>query len=334
MKVVLTGDWCPSTLTEKQLSLGLDVYGDCLPDFQAADLFVTNVETSLSRGSGPRKKQGPHLYTNPKYVELLKVNKKVVCCIANNHIADFGEKGMKETTVELMSNGFHVSGPYNPIGFEDLGVSILNMGEYEGGSEILWWEPSEMVLEITEWKSRGLAPIVMLHGGCEFYPYPNPRMEHEYHAFIDAGATLVVGTHTHVPMVCDYPVYYGLGGLLFNHPQVDNRGYYVTFDTETRECSITTFVLTEDGLKKQDFTDHLEALSRYDWTECWKAYSSIKYRERYKSQLRAFIEQDRDLDVLNFFQCESHRDVIMDGIRNQGYKNAEIEAWVRKVAKI
>jgi poly-gamma-glutamate synthesis protein (capsule biosynthesis protein) len=91
-----------------------------------------------------------------------------------------------------------------------------------------------VVDQVQELKSRVNATIVVCHGGVEYIPYPPPYLAAAFQRIADAGASLVVGHHPHVPQGVQIrnhvPICYSLGNFVFfQHTQLQLRkiGYFV-----------------------------------------------------------------------------------------------------------
>lgn len=75
---------------------------------------------------------------------------------------------------------------------------------------------------IQEAKQKSDFVFVIVHGGHEYYNLPSPRMQKQYRFYIDNGADVVVGHHTHcisgMEAYNGKSIYYSLGNFLFTKP--------------------------------------------------------------------------------------------------------------------
>src|SRR5690606_37654546 len=82
---------------------------------------------------------------------------------------------------------------------------------------------------IQEAKSQSDFVLVIVHGGHEYYNLPSLRMQKQYRFYIDNGADLVVGHHSHcisgMETYKNKKIYYSLGNFLFTKPSVF-KGWY------------------------------------------------------------------------------------------------------------
>ena len=94
IKIIFSGDFAPVIPVEK---ISNDHFNDISKFFETADLHITNLESPLTSCQQAIKKTGPSLKANPSSVSLLQQAKVNIACLANNHIFDYGEQGIKDT---------------------------------------------------------------------------------------------------------------------------------------------------------------------------------------------------------------------------------------------
>jgi poly-gamma-glutamate synthesis protein (capsule biosynthesis protein) len=86
--------------------------------------------------------------------------------------------------------------------------------------------------EIERAKTNADTVIVLVHGGNECSPVPSPRIIRTYRAFVDAGASTVVGTHPHVPQGYEIynnaPIFYSIGNLVLDFAKKITRSNVCT----------------------------------------------------------------------------------------------------------
>lgn len=318
MKVIITGDFYPGHINNPDKK---NVYGEFLKLFEDCDLFITNFEGSLFEGI-PRAKQGIHLYIDPKYLELLKFNGETVCCLANNHSCDYGLQGLFRTIDKLYENGISTVGAYTvkrELIIEQLYFTkdfvVINSCEDEGGNNISKFDLNNILNQFKNHADK--KKIIVLHGGNEGYPLPNPFQVEISTFLVDMGADIILWSHSHVPGAYEEyngkMIYYGLGNFLFkNH--FGDIGYFVEYDTDSNSQKIHGYKINDNGIVKYDIQPILDRLNDRDWSEAWTDFCKSKY-QKYKNWLKDFIKNDKDIDLLNFFQCESHRRVVIDAIK-------------------
>ena len=238
-----TGDVMLGRGVDKILASGQNVFINVDPLFLNADAVVVNLEDPLTTSSINYKKTVP-LKANPIYAPLLKKNNIVVACLANNHIMDYGDTGLKDTTNALKSNGINYTGAGDnldqatqPVYLNIKGrkIAILNFLDNSTFTEFL---PSEMPgatinspgyapadwniikQRIDESKQNSDITIVIFHYGNEYSTTPNPSQIELSHECIDEGADMVIGSHPHVIQKIESykgkPIFYSLGNFVFD----------------------------------------------------------------------------------------------------------------------
>ena len=91
------------------LSDGGNVFQNVKSLFKNSDGAIINLEGPFTSSSSNFKQSIP-LKANPSYAHVLKDNNIVVACLANNHIMDYGSKGLSDTISSLKSSGVNYTG--------------------------------------------------------------------------------------------------------------------------------------------------------------------------------------------------------------------------------
>jgi poly-gamma-glutamate capsule biosynthesis protein CapA/YwtB (metallophosphatase superfamily) len=125
------------------------IWGDALKEIEKekVDLRIINLETTITTSENFEPK-GINYRMNPKNIDVLKVFKVNVACLANNHILDFGQEGLLETIEVLNKNGILTVGAgrnmeeaERPIifGRRTSKILIFNYNDVSSGVP-LWWK--------------------------------------------------------------------------------------------------------------------------------------------------------------------------------------------------
>ncbi len=225
-------------------------------------------------------------------------------------------------------------------------------GETTPGANPL--DPVQQYYAIRDARAKANFVIVIVHGGHEYYQLPSPRMQDLYRYFIDLGADAVINHHQHCFSGCERyhgkPIFYGLGNFCFDSSternSTWNEGYMVKLslgqgvDFELIpyiQCNDTPDVLLCGGNDLRWFNERIDSLNRIiadrkqlaDHHTRWMCETSDLYRtgfspysNRYlraafeKGLLPAFMGQRKRLRLLNFIECEAHRDRVIDMLKN------------------
>lgn len=215
--------------------------------FSKADYRIVNLEAPITEDNPKNKiiKSGPHLRmssdTIMPYLHQLKID---AVTMANNHILDYGYKGVKDTFKELVDHKIKYIGAGNdltearkPLSLHKDGmkIAILNFCENEWSiaeDDSPGANPMDIIdntNQIKEAKASHDKVIVIVHGGHEYYNLPSPRMQKQYRFYADQGADIVVGHHTHCisgnEVYNGVPIYYSLGNFLFTKNNPNEEWY-------------------------------------------------------------------------------------------------------------
>ena len=88
------------------------VWGDLLPHLAQADLRIVNLECALTVHLRPwaRTWKKFHFRADPKAVRVLQAAHIDACALANNHILDYEERGLRDTLRMLRATGIRYAG--------------------------------------------------------------------------------------------------------------------------------------------------------------------------------------------------------------------------------
>lgn len=185
--------------------------------FGSDDYTVVNMEGTLTESDSRQDKT--YAFKGPaEYTEILKSGNIEAASLANNHSRDYGEQSYTDTIEALDAAGITNFG-YDRIAYADVkGVKVALIGTYmlAEGLDI----KDEMITNINTAKNEGAQVIIVFtHWGVEKETVPEADQVELGHAAIDAGATIVVGSHPHV--IQGYEKYngryivYSLGNFCF-----------------------------------------------------------------------------------------------------------------------
>lgn len=168
--------------------------------FEADDLTVVNFEGTLTTASAEADKQW-HFKGAPSFAAILPAASVEVALLTNNHAGDYLEAGYADTVHALRAQGVELVEESAPFVTTIRGVRVVIIGDCAVVGEDTPHTDgvAERVLtQIQQWKTPDTIVIVDLHWGAEYTEVPTAWQQTSAHAFIDAGADLVIGQHPHI----------------------------------------------------------------------------------------------------------------------------------------
>jgi poly-gamma-glutamate capsule biosynthesis protein CapA/YwtB (metallophosphatase superfamily) len=159
--------------------------------------------------------------------------------LANNHLMNYGESGLRDTLQYLDAAGIKHAGAglnadeahqaalvsTNGIDFVFLAyeTKALVPVSYEAVSDrggVAFMDTARMTTEVRAAKKADNIVVVSMHAGVEYAPQPSQEQINFARAAIDAGADLVIGHHPHVVQTIErYKgklIFYSLGNFIFD----------------------------------------------------------------------------------------------------------------------
>lgn len=215
MGIVIGADFIPTANNMRHFESGNadELFDDKLIEIlQSADYRIFNLEGPLTKSETRIDKCGPAVFGSPESIELYFRLKVDLLTLANNHILDCGEEGLRDTLnlldekgIKHIGAGSNVEEAFAPsfFTFSNKTVGVYACAEHEfsiaseknGGAN-----PADYFVlfdHLEEIKNNCDFLIVLYHGGKEYYRYPSPFLQRLFHKMADSGADLVIAQHTH-----------------------------------------------------------------------------------------------------------------------------------------
>jgi poly-gamma-glutamate synthesis protein (capsule biosynthesis protein) len=161
--------------------------------FEADGITVVNLEGTLTNSNTRRKNRQFLFRGNPEYTDILTEGGVDIVNVANNHHNDFLADGKTDTLEALSDAEIGYFGYDAEYYIEKSGVTFGFLGFTE-------WDHTEKTVteRIKSAKLKCDVIIVSFHWGTERQYTPTKLQVNLGHAAVDAGADLVIGSHTHV----------------------------------------------------------------------------------------------------------------------------------------
>ena len=203
-------------------------------EIQKADYAICNFEgPELREGQSARR---PHQGAGT--AKYLKDCGFELMLLANNHITEFGEDGVRYSIETIRSVGSTSVGAglswdeaYQPVRttiqnqrFAFLNVCEAQVGQFlskEQAYGYAWMGYNDLLNDVEQLAAEVDFVVVFVHAGLEHVAIPLPEIRAFYRRICDAGASVVIGGHTHTAqgyeMYRGKPIVYSLGNFFFPH---------------------------------------------------------------------------------------------------------------------
>jgi poly-gamma-glutamate capsule biosynthesis protein CapA/YwtB (metallophosphatase superfamily) len=228
----------------------------------APDLRVLNLETSITRSDDAAVGKAVLYRMSPANLGCLTVAQPDVCTLANNHVLDFGYRGLADTRAALTTAGISAVGaghdadeagqPSIVPGVGGGRFIVFSMGTRSSGIAQSWAATRErpgvhFVLQPAESNARALAErmvalkgpddvlIASIHWGSNWgFAVPHRHVEFA-HRLIDGGVDIVHGHSSHharpIEVYRDKLILYGCGDFIDDYEGI---GGYEEFRDDLR----------------------------------------------------------------------------------------------------
>lgn len=231
--ISLNGGYC-----DKDISFLNRVFSDIRQFLNAnrVDFLIGNLESPLEGDGSENLLKKPRTKSTKKSLHALKTLSPDILILGNNHVYDCLEKGYDNTTSWLNENGIRHVGACRKSHETSSSCRFLIKGQQfsllsyvaedtnpslPDGADIKlnMLDPEEVINDIKK-EAKDSFVIVSLHWGIEFSHYPSPYQIKLAYSFIDAGAGIIMGHHTHtlqgMEKYNDAWIFYSLGNFAFD----------------------------------------------------------------------------------------------------------------------
>lgn len=361
MKALLLGDLSPTSYTNpffKKKDIDT-LFNDTVSLFEGNDINFVNLECVLTDSEKPIEKYGPPLKAHGEVADVLKALGVNVCGLSNNHIFDYGKKGIEDTMAHLdrcsieytgFGNNYEDSRKNYVMEKDGERVAIIAVCEHEYSYALenrmgsRPWDEFETLDDIREAKKDADRVIVIYHGGKEHCRYPSPRLMKACRAMVKNGADVVLCQHSHcIGCYEEFQgghILYGQGNFHFVKPAGDdatetwNGCLAVKYDTKDNTIEFTPLSMCDNGIEltKGDEKDAMmsafetrnEELKNGKWIDGWRAFCQ-SLADRYIENAQSAAGLDREGIAASLFahylDCEAHTDVWRELFKTANYRN-------------
>ncbi len=234
-------------------------WGDALPVLResAPDVRVVNLETAVTRSPDFAPGKAVHYRMSPANLPCLAAGEPDVCALANNHVLDFGVRGLAETLAELSRAGLRVAGAgldateaQRPAVVDVPGgarVVVLSLGMASSGIPASWAATPagpgvSLVPDLSDasadaltnpvrvGRQTGDVVVASVHWGSN-WGYDVPRDQVRFaHRLVDDGIDVVHGHSSHHPRPVEVYrgklILYGCGDFINDYEGISGHEGY------------------------------------------------------------------------------------------------------------
>ena len=244
------------------------------------DILLANLEGPITKNS-VRTTTGMSFGFFPDTGPLLKKYHFDALSQANNHAFDKREASYEESLEHLNQQGIVPFGSTYDINDGSIGrmyvrgQKIAFVGLEDVNSKIDDTKALKIIEELTKDDFR---VIVYPHWGTEYRHQPNKRQVDLAHAFIDAGAYMVIGHHPHVVQTYENykgrPIIYSLGNAIFDQYWSAPTQEGLSIALAMNDKSVTIYLLPITLRNSQmELLNQEESTNFYDKFITWGNYS-------------------------------------------------------------
>ena len=233
---------------------------------QEHDISFCNFEAPIETSSNKIIKAGPHIFQNKDSIKYTKEVGFNLFSLANNHIYDYGETGLKNTidkikeeNIKYLGAGLNYEEAYQPliIDINNTRIGFIAASEAQFGcltennekSGYAWINSNKIDKTILMLRNQVDLIILSSHAGAESTYVPLPEWRDRYKYLCDIGVNLILGHHPHVPQGYEEYntsyIFYSLGNFYFdtaNHEKTSNDSYSLSINIENNKIKNIDFI--------------------------------------------------------------------------------------------
>ncbi len=288
------------------------------------DYNIGNLEAPITSSDRMISKTGPALKNPEQVIDILNKSKIGYLALANNHIYDYGEKGLKDTLEKCRSNKIKTFGAgltlqeiREPLFIEDADVKVafisfaenefntidlINKGFGSNSLDII-----DLCDQIKVANSNSDFVILISHGGHEEYPYPSPRIKKLYRFLIDMGADALIAHHPHV--VQGYEeydgkmIFYSIGNYFFpSHEKIKPNHEGIVVNLEIKRNKLTYNILPYSQCLNDYSINYMEGEEKQKFMNTLKLLSySIENDEELEEKWKNFLNYRNESFIYSLF---------------------------------
>lgn len=366
MRILIGGDFCPENRAEKLLSNGGQIFSaEYFKTWMACDFRIVNLEGPITSSTSKIDKVGRHIKFDPSIMHGIEKMGVTHFSLANNHIMDYRESGIKDTISCLKNSNIEYFGCHEQktttLEKNDIKVVMLSFSNKEfslmednNGIGACSMDLISMLQQIEAAKKLTSHIIVILHTGLSMYPLPSPEQRKLCKFLIDTGVAAVLCQHSHIMGAYenykDGFISYGQGSFVFELNRKDtvwNQGYSIMLQIENdkRTVSIVPHKQFDETLnirnldqseidqfdismQKLNIVLKDEKLFKQEWENYLDQVEKYYFNQMFLPKNRIFR---KFINIINFKSLVSNnkKSLILNNIRNDEHAEVIKELLLR-----
>jgi poly-gamma-glutamate synthesis protein (capsule biosynthesis protein) len=272
IKFAAVGDLLFATDYKTGKGRGLECLSNEILDiFKSSDIVLANLECTL-KGKKMVASEPRVIACESQINSLLEAGINIVS-LANNHAFDCYEEGfiflknkLIEFNIEFSGAGLDKKEALKEIIIDKSGIKVgflFCVDKSTGADKFLnesfcvsFFDEERICKKISEIKRKADHVIFYPHWGMERFRIPSPKQRKQAKAFIDAGASIILGHHPHVLQGAEFykeaPIFYSLGNFISN-PVFWEDGDSLSWNRHERTGAIVTAEFLENSIRNIKF---------------------------------------------------------------------------------
>ena len=271
--------------------------GEVLSIMKSVDIMMANNEFPYSYRGTPTPDKTFTFRADPKDVHIMKDMGVDIVSLANNHAYDYGPDALIDTVDTLndarlpfVGAGKNYDEAASPVYFHANGhvisyVSATQIERYgnpdtkeataDSPGVLRTLDPGKAAEVIKKAKENSDFTVMYVHWGSENTDLVEQSQRDLAKAYVEAGADLIIGDHSHclqgIDYVDDVPVFYSLGNFWFNSKTLDTCIVRATLDSDCKLESVEfipciqrgSCVVSATESEKARIIEYMRGISNY-----------------------------------------------------------------------
>ena len=286
----------------------------------SSNISICNFEAPIKSKGSPIPKIGPHVHQLKSAIGAIKNCGFDMFSLANNHIYDYGETGLKDTIDEITKNNLDYIGAglsfdeaYSLLikEIDEIKIGFLAFCESEFGALLedegrggyAWINHPSVNNIVRDSKQEVDVLILIAHAGAEEVPLPLPEWRARYRELCDLGVDVVIGHHPHVPQgwekYNESLIFYSLGNFYFDwnvFRDKEDISYSVLLKIENKKIDyeiithkkINNCVEIVEDKSFEEYLDKLNVILKNNYLEIANQQSIYLYKTRYEIYYKSY----------------------------------------------